>query len=247
MTHNIYFGPITSFYEPRELIQFLTEIPSIPGELGSAWPGDQRGSWGGFNIHYSHSWIKVTTCGLPIGRVALQGNPYADIEEGNKQLDTIVTALHEEDTRLDLRELAEIQSRCQQQRKNWSFYFAGFENVLPYSGTIETARCRIETTAPHLLNEKPLASPFEGIESAEKCYSTLRRTQTRGEFYATVDAALQSTGMFEIVRNLNNDASPSQELYEASIPAYVSLRRAGYTRFPDLSIIFKKMAQEKRA
>ncbi len=247
MTHNIYFGPITSFYEPRELIQFLTEIPSIPGEVGSSWPGDQRGSWGGFNVHFSHSWIKVTTCGLPIGRVALQGEPYADTKEGDRQLDAVVTALHDGDAQLDLREFAELQSRCHQQRKSWGFYFAGLENVLPYSGAIETARCRIETTAPHLLQEKPSASPFEGIESAEKCYSTLRRTQTRGEFYATVDAALHRAGIFDVVRELNHEATKRQDLYEAALPAYVMLRRSGYARFPDLGIIFRKVAPEQRA
>ncbi len=103
--------------------------------------------------------------------------------------------------------------------------FDNFITRLPYTRPMGGARAGIEESLPHLLKTK----------SEDERASALRRSQTLGEFYATVDETLREEGVFDQVKAINHVGTPRDELYALAYPTYFRLRDKGYKQYPDLT------------
>lgn len=89
---------------------------------------------------------------------------------------------------------------------------------------------------------------FDRVYGHGENFSDLARSQTYGEFYATIDKIIEAAGMTVEDVRLNNvkfnegvrlgrlSAEEEERFYNSIMPIYEKLREAGYNHYPDLTV-----------
>ncbi len=224
----IYFGlnMTKGFYNPANLRLYLESAP-FSGEVQRVEHDSKEPTkfeW----ASYQEGWrVRVSTPEKILFVEALtlgEGEP-------TKPIQTIVDYIYQGDLDTEIKLFERYKRKCAKRGLNWWPFFNNFVTRLPSAEPCGTTRSQIERYLPERLTQKPTLD----LHHVAQNYSIPRRNQTLGEFYATIDQALEETGVLAEVRDLPKTSSHCPKIHELVLPAYQKLRRKGYLAYPDLT------------